>query len=169
MHVIHKEEGLCNSQQQESSDSLAKDTIAVGKEESPKVMSITQAAKLYNITRQAIYVAIKHKKLKATKTTRWVISMQDLEEYRKTRYSREKSMYEGELLFDNDKGWFSVRQAASILKVPTQKIYYATRTKSLVGLRRGAAWVIHISEIEKYRQKYLNKDTSADTPQTTNS
>lgn len=153
MHMMYQDDGFCDLQQQESS-------TAVKKEEQQKVMSITQAAKLYKITRQAIYVAIKHKKLKASKTTRWVINIQDLEEYRRTRYSRAKSLYNGELLFDNAKGWFSVRQTANILNVPIQKIYYATRTRSLIGIRKGAAWVVHISEIEKYRRKYLNKKVS---------
>ena len=78
--------------------------------EDKKVVSITEAAKLNKVTRQAIYVAIKLNKLKATKeTTRWTISLEDLEAYRRQKYSRTKSVYNGELLFDNNKGYFSVR------------------------------------------------------------
>ena len=39
------------------------------REEEKKVVSITEAAKLNNVTRQAIYVAIKFNKLKAKKET----------------------------------------------------------------------------------------------------
>src|SRR6516225_1462083 len=87
-----------------------------------KTVSITEAAKLNKVTRQAIYVAIKLNKLKARKeTTRWTIHLDDLEAYRKQKYSRTKSVYNGELLFDNDKGYFSVNQVAEMLKVPNQK------------------------------------------------
>ncbi|MDN3507170.1 MAG: helix-turn-helix domain-containing protein [Simkaniaceae bacterium] len=130
-----------------------------------KLVSITEAAKINNVTRQAIYVAIKQNKLKATKhTTRWTIDLEDLEDYRRQKYSRTKSMYEGELLFDNNKGYYSVNQAAKALGVPAQKIYYATRVGLLKASRKGAAWVIHIDDINGYKENYLSKqleDSSA--------
>ncbi len=125
---------------------------------SVKVVSITEAARINNVTRQAIYVAIKQKKLKATKdATRWTIHLDDLEEYRRNKYSRTKSMYNGELLFDNRKGFYSVNQAAKFLNVPAQKIYYATRVGLLKASRKGAAWVISIEDIKSYQENYLNK------------
>jgi excisionase family DNA binding protein len=123
-----------------------------------KVVSITEAAKLNKVTRQAIYVAIKLNKLKATKeTTRWTISLEDLEDYRRQKYSRTKSVFDGELLFDNSKGYFSVNQVARMLSVPTQKIYYATRIGLLKAHRKGAAWVIHTDDIKEYQEKYVQK------------
>jgi len=123
-----------------------------------KVVSITEAAKINNVTRQAIYVAIKQKKLKAYKdATRWTIDLEDLENYRKSKYSRTKSMFDGELLFDNLKGYFSVNQVAKMLNVPAQKIYYATRVGLMKAIRKGAAWVIHIDDIKSYQQNYLGK------------
>lgn len=123
-----------------------------------KVVSITEAARINNVTRQAIYVAIKQKKLKATKdATRWTIHLDDLDEYRRNKYSRTKSMFNGELLFDNQKGYFSVNQAAKMLNVPAQKIYYATRVGLLKASRKGAAWVISIEDIKSYQENYLNK------------
>lgn len=123
-----------------------------------KLVSITEAAKINNVTRQAIYVAIKLNKLKARKdTSRWTIHLDDLAEYRKTKYSRTKSTFDGELLFDNNKGYFSINQTAEMLGVPAQKIYYATRVGMLKAHRRGAAWVVHQSDIELYRNDYLNK------------
>jgi hypothetical protein len=54
-----------------------------------KLVSITEAAKINQVTRQAIYVAIKLNKLKASKeTTRWTIHLDDLEAYRNKKYSR---------------------------------------------------------------------------------
>lgn len=125
-----------------------------------KVVSITEAAKINKVTRQAIYVAIKQKKLKATKKTRWEIDLKDLEEYRNNKYSRTKSMFDGALLFDNEKGYFSVNQVARLLDVPAQKIYYATRTGMIKGSRKGAAWVIHAEEVRRYKDDYLGKKAS---------
>jgi len=126
--------------------------------DSGKLVSITEAAKINNVTRQAIYVAIKQKKLKARKeTTRWTIHLGDLEEYRRQKYSRTKSMFNGELLFDNYKGYFSVNQVANMLGVPAQKIYYATRVGHLKAVRKGAAWVIHSEDVKLYQEKYLSR------------
>lgn len=126
--------------------------------ENDKYVSITEAAKINNVTRQAIYVAIKLKKLRARKeASRWTIHLDDLNEYRENKYSRTKSMYDGELLFDNNKGYFSVRQVAEMLNVPAQKIYYATRVGHLKAHRKGAAWVIHSDDIGAYRGQYLGQ------------
>lgn len=134
-------------------------TIQVAPEvEEKDEYSITEAARRQGVTRQAIYVAIKQKKLKANKSsTRWTIKKEDLEEYKKNKYSRTKSTFNGELLFDNEKGFYSINQTASMLNVPAQKIYYATRTGQLKASRKGAAWVIHSNDIRQYKDKYLDK------------
>ena len=124
----------------------------------PRVVSITEAARINNVTRQAIYVAIKQKKLRAHKdSTRWTIDLNDLEEYRRQKYSRAKSTFDGELLFDNKKGYYSVNQVAKMLGVPAQKIYYATRIGMLKAVRKGAAWVIHMNDVKEYQEKYLSR------------
>ena len=121
-----------------------------------KFVSITEAARINKVTRQAIYVAIKLNKLKAKKeSTRWEIHLDDLEEYRKNKYSRNKSTYAGELLFDNDKGFHSVRQVADLLEVDPQKIYYETRIGRLESHRKGSAWVIHINDVNEFREKHF--------------
>ncbi len=126
-----------------------------------KTLSITEAAKMNGITRQAIYVAIKHKKLKARKdAAHWEISVKDLEDYRKHKYSRTKSVFNGELLFDNSKGFHSVNQTAEMLNIPAQKVYYATRVGLMKATRKGAAWVIHESEIKAYKDNYLNQKST---------
>lgn len=123
-----------------------------------KLVSITEAAKLNKVTRQAIYVAIKLNKLKARKeTTRWTIHLDDLENYRKQKYSRTKSTFNGELLFDNNKGYYSVNQVAKMLSVPAQKIYYATRIGKLKAHRKGAAWVVSVEDVKAYTEAHLKK------------
>src|SRR3990170_1182457 len=131
-------------------------------ESGTKVVSITEAARINNVTRQAIYVAIKQGKLKAIKgATRWMIDLDDLSEYRRQKYSRTKSMFNGELLFDNEKGFYSINQAARMLGVPAQKIYYATRVGHMKAVRKGAAWVIHITDIRQYKENYLGREESS--------
>ena len=126
-----------------------------------KLVTITEAARINGVTRQAIYVAIKQKKLKAQKdATRWLIRIEDLEDYRKNKYSRAKSTFDGELVFDNNKGYYSVNQVAKMLNTPAQKVYYATRIGLMKAIRKGAAWVIHIDDINGYRENYLNKRTT---------
>jgi excisionase family DNA binding protein len=130
--------------------------------EDKKAVSITEAARINNVTRQAIYVAIKQKKLKATKdATRWTIDIEDLENYKSSKYCRSKSVFEGELLFNNKQGFYSINQVAKMLNVPAQKIYYATRVGHLKAVRKGAAWVIHTDDLNQYRDNYLNRVTTS--------
>ena len=143
--------------QNQDSQEMAQAPSESQRDEERKVVSITEAAKINKVTRQAIYVAIKQKKLRATKKTRWEIDLKDLEEYRNNKYSRTKSMFAGELLFDNNRGYFSVNQVARMLNVPAQKVYYATRTGMIKGTRKGAAWVIHSEEVKRYKDEYLGK------------
>lgn len=141
-------------------DSPESEKVERGKKrrEEKKILSITEAARKHCVSRQAIYIAIKLNKLRAHKeTTRWTIHLDDLEQYRKQRYSRACSMFNGELLFDNEKGYYSVNQIAKMLNVPAQKIYYATRVGHLKAQRKGAAWVIHIDDVKEYRKHYLRK------------
>jgi excisionase family DNA binding protein len=128
------------------------------REKEKKFVTLSEAAKINNVTRQAIYVAIKQKKLRAYKNpTRWIIDLDDLEDYRKMKYSRAKSIHNGELLFDNNKGFYSIQQASKMLNIPYQKVYYATRIGLMKAVRRGSAWVIHIDDIRNYQKSYLNR------------
>jgi len=128
----------------------------------PKVVSITEAARINGVTRQAIYVAIKQNKLRAKKeTTRWTIHLDDLEDYRNQKYSRSKSTFKGELLYDNNLGYYSINQVAKMLGVPAQKIYYATRIGLLKASRKGAAWVVHVNEIKSYKENYVDSQKTS--------
>lgn len=126
-----------------------------------KVLSITEAAKQHNVTRQAIYVAIKENKLRAEKINgRWTISTDSLREYKEQKYSREKSTYNGELIFDKGRGDYSVSQVSKMLNVPVQTVYYALRSGKLKGKQTGpstATWIINIDDVTDYQVNYLAK------------
>ena len=47
-----------------------------------------------------------------------------------------------------------------MLKVPNQKIYYATRAGHLKASRKGAAWVVHLDDMKQYQDKYLKQKKS---------
>lgn len=134
------------------------DASKYAEEKEKKFVTLSEAAKINNVTRQAIYVAIKQKKLRAYKNpTRWIIDLDDLEEYREMKYSRTKSLHNGELLYDNKKGFYSIQQASKMLNIPYQKVYYATRIGLIKAVRKGSAWVMHIDDIKNYQKTYLNR------------
>lgn len=125
-------------------------------EPASKLLTINEAAELSSVTRQAIYVAIKQKKLRASKlTARWNIHLDDLEDYRLLRYSRTQSVYGGDLLFDNAQGYYSIAQTAQMLQISPQRIYHAARIGRLKAFRKGSAWVVHIDNIREYFQKHF--------------
>ena len=129
------------------------------KNPSPNSVSITEAARINNVTRQAIYVAIETKRLKAHKgSKKWWINLDDLEDYRRNKYSRAKSMFKGNLLFDNEKGLYSISQAAKTLEVPKDRIYYLIYRKKIKFSSKGAAYVLHIDDIQAF--KNTNKESS---------
>lgn len=137
-------------------DPPPKETVKKGGGDRGKLLTINEAARMSHVTRQAIYVAIKQKKLRAFKqTARWNIHLDDLEDYRLLRYSRSHSVYGGDLLFDNMQGFYSIAQTAQMLHLSAQTIYHATRVKRLKAGRKGAAWIIHIDDIRQFYEKHL--------------
>ena len=123
-----------------------------------KYLSITEAAKFNNVTRQAIYVQIVKNRIPAVKTgKRWEISLDDLKKYKLSKYSRETSIFNGQLVYNPLIGEYSVTQTAKALKIPVQQVYYGIRSGKIKASRKSAAWVILSSEIEAYREKHLKK------------
>ena len=116
-------------------------------------LTITDAARIMGISRQALYVAIKNMRLKADKKgCQWFITEEQLSEYRNSRYSRKSSRkLNGDLLYDPEKNEFSIGQVAKMAEVPTQRIYYLVRTNQLKSTRVGAAHVIHLEDISSIK------------------
>lgn len=90
--------------------------------------TISEIARKYSLSRQAVYVAIKSEKLPANKedAKHWKVKEGDVKEWRGNRYKRKNSKRNGEFLFGN--GWLSVNDAAKFLKVKSQKLYYLMRS-----------------------------------------
>lgn len=121
-------------------------------------ITLTDSARYLQITRQAVYVAVKHGKLPGTKIdNRWMFTYEDLNHYRDTKYSRLKSRINGELVFDLSKGKISAAHAAKMLKVPIQHIYYALRVGNLKSHRKGSAYVILEQDVKAYAEKHFSE------------
>jgi excisionase family DNA binding protein len=121
------------------------------KEFTEPLLTMSQAARKNGITRQAIFFAIKMKRLDAKKENgTWLISESALKEYSEKKYCRSKSRKEGELIFDKQKGFYSITEAAKILNKNVNHIYYLVRMGKLKTHRQGSAIVIEDKELHNY-------------------
>lgn len=126
-------------------------------------VSVSEAARIKKVTRQAIYLAIRLKRLKAYRHgDRWKVFLVDLKAYDLKRFSRVyHSTIDGEPVFDEEKGYFSVHKASAMINVPKQKLYYAIRRGALKAIRKKAALVVHVSDLLEYQSQFLKNECTA--------
>ncbi len=116
--------------------------------------TLAEAGKYLSVGRGAVYVALKKNRLKAIKNgNRWTFNAQDLDEYKRNKFSRKFSTFKGQPLFDKEKGEYSATEAAKILGCPLQHIYHACRTNKIMTSKKRATWVINEIDIIEYRKK----------------
>lgn len=128
---------------------------------STEFISVRQAAKIKGVSTQALYLAIRLKKLKAYKSGDYYkIFLSDLDIYDKKKYSRESSLYDGELVFDEKNGQISVAKASVLTGLPRQKLYHAMRTKNLPFILKGRFYVLHMDDLLKYHDDLEKKNGS---------
>ena len=127
--------------------------------------SLKEAASYAHVTRQAIYIAIRKKRLIAVKPKgQWVVSKSDLDDYRLSKYNRDLKKDEDGYIFDIEKGYFSVPQVCKVISAsigrpyPIQHIYYLLRRGKLKALRRGVSWVIHRDDAIELLRKETGMD-----------
>lgn len=121
-----------------------------------EILNISEAAAYAHITKTAVYVAIYNKKIKAKKIGRyWAIAKKDLDEYRANKYNIANKKFNGEKIYDIDKGCFTIGQAAVILAnmlhtdFDKQRLYYRIRTGELKATQVGNNWVVTKEQIEE--------------------
>ena len=123
------------------------------------LLRVEEVKKIMHVTYQAVIMALKSQKLKGIKKNgKWYINSKDVEEYKKNKYVREKSVRNGELVFDPDKNEYSTFQAACLLKCKIQRIYYLLRLGRLKGSRKGSTWVITENNVNDYLEKLKKND-----------
>lgn len=115
------------------------------------MLNITLASKIYYITRQAIAIAIKNKRLNAVKIkNNWCFTQQEWNNYEKSRYDRKYSIRDGKYLYDIEKGVLSPSMIAKEFGVDAQQVYYLLRTENLPHQRVGHAYVINREDFVKF-------------------
>lgn len=122
--------------------------------EKEKIMlGIVEAAKFLSVSKQAVRQAIRLKRLQALKKDgRWVFNIEQLNNYKKNRYSRKISKFKGALLFDKSKGEYSVGEASILLGCGVQHLYYACRKGKIKTKKKRSVLVIHIDDVNEYRK-----------------
>lgn len=109
--------------------------------------TVTQVAQKEYLTRQAVCLAIHKGSLRAKKFNgHWVINKSALKDWKKNKYSREKRVIDGKLLFSE--GNIDVKRSAEIKKCSRQKIYYAIYKGYLKTQKLGNQHIIAIEDLE---------------------
>ena len=116
-------------------------------------MNLNEIREEYGINPQCVKNAIHKQRLKAKKVNgRWMIKETDLHHYLDNRHSRKLSRINGALIFDKEKGEYSVNEASNILKCNPQHVYYACQSKKIKCSKKSKAWVIKLDDIERYKK-----------------
>lgn len=124
-----------------------------------EMLTLTDAAEEMRSSRQAVYIAIRKGRLKAAQIHRhWWVRRGDLTEYRSMRYCRLYSTYQGEPLYDLEKGEFGPEHAAKYLGVPKNKIYYLITKGELRVSRRGHHYILLKDMLDEYAKGKVGKN-----------
>jgi len=115
------------------------------------MMTVKQVAEYREVHPQTIYMAIRRGKLKALKKGKhWLLEHLDVYAYEGLLYNRINTRDEkGNRIFDHKKGLYSPVQLANELAISPQRIYYLIRKRMIPFTRKGAAYVLDISGLDK--------------------
>ena len=115
-----------------------------------KKYSINETLEIHHVSRNAIYAAIRVGRLKAsTIKGKLFIYEDDLNAYRRSKYNRDFSRLNGELIFDPEKKELSVPQAAKLSGVCSAKLYYLIARGRIPSIKKGNAIVLKYDDIQK--------------------
>lgn len=122
-------------------------------------VTINQAARLLSVTKGAIQIAVRNKRIPAKKNgSRYEINTKDLEDYLMSKHSRRNLKFKGELVYDKEKGEYSVTEVACLIGCNPQEIYHACRTNKIKSTKKNCSWVIHVDDIKEYEKfRYVYK------------
>lgn len=124
-------------------------------------MTITEAAKVRNVTRQAIYLAIKEGRLKVIKRGKLQkVKLESLIDLEKTRYVRAAKVFQGEDLYSDQKGILSPPKAAKLMNVKTHVVYNAIYSGKLKATKKGRAWIILAKDLITTKTLHLKPKRS---------
>lgn len=126
-----------------------------------ELMTITQAAKVKNVTRQAIYLAIKQGRLKAYRNGKLQkVSLQGLLAYESHKCSRLFSEFNGQKIYDDSKGLMSISTASTLTGIGISRLYYAASVGHLKAEKKGCAWVVFLEDVIEFNKNFKPKPAS---------
>ena len=112
----------------------------------------------FSVTRQCLCMAIRNKRLKAYMYDGiYMTTRANYRRYVKGRFGRNHSSHEGEKVYDNNFGRYSLKQAANLLRVDYGKLYYATQIGDLKTYKLGNFIVVDIDELRRFSENVLKK------------
>lgn len=125
-----------------------------------KILTITEASERFDITRQAIVLAIKAKRLDAVKVKgKWRFSEKDWYSYLSSKYDRKHSLRDGVHLYDLENGMLSPGMVAKEFGVKTQHLYYLIRKRFIPYSKNGPAYILKRNEMIKHRNIIMDQHT----------
>lgn len=113
-------------------------------------VTLTIAANILGITRQALALALAHKRIVGTKVKgRWFFERDEVDRYKKDKYNRRLTRnIDGTLRFRPEEGIYSPALLAEACGVQPQKIYYLLYSKKLGFTRKGSVYIISVKDLE---------------------
>jgi excisionase family DNA binding protein len=121
------------------------------------LITVKEAAQLLGIQIAAVQFAIRKGRLHRIMDVNGYNVKLDYDEvakYADSRYSRSESRFNGSLLFDKERGFYSVKECAKILCVTKQRLYLIIRQGRIKTERKGFQLVITLEAIRAYKEKY---------------
>ena len=117
--------------------------------------SLSQTAEVEGLTRQGVYKAIKDGRLKACKiNNKWFIDESDLIQYRKERYTKVHSKFNGEPLYQPEIGLIGVHHVCEMLGLKRQQVYYLVRCHRLSTIQRGKTLIFFKDNVMAYLNEH---------------
>lgn len=123
-----------------------------------ELLSIREAAKIRNVTKQAVYLAIREGRLKPFMRGKVMkVSMAAIMELEKKKYERVVKLFQGEEVFSDKNGVISVAKAAKLTGMPRTSLYNAIYSGRLNAERKGHSWVLRVRDLTTIQTYYLNR------------
>lgn len=119
-----------------------------------KGLTLKEAACKCFVSTQALYNAIRNKKLKASYFKhKWYVQEVDLEHYRMNKHNREYSLFNGEPLYSAEKKEISVRQCAKLFGITDNMVYYLIYRRKIPSFKKGGAHILMYDDCINYFTK----------------
>lgn len=124
-------------------------------------MTVTDAARLKKVSRQALYLAIQLNRLKAFREgRRWMVFTGDLEEYYSDLWKWIRhSQHQEKIAKCEQQGYYMIGRAAEKIGMLKNTLYYAIYTGNLKSIKRHGKIMVHVNDLMTYHKKHSNRNS----------